>query len=134
MPLLYAIDTGNLYKEAIRIGRGYSGHGEGLNNPAMTNVKDVGPLPEGWWTIEGPPFDSPKHGPYVMRLTPEDDTETFGRDEFEMHGDEIEHPGEFQASHGCLVMDRPIRSRVWQCGERRLQAVAKDPYACASPS
>ena len=33
---------------------GYSGHGEGKNNPAMQKVPNVGPIPVGKYTIGQP--------------------------------------------------------------------------------
>ncbi len=42
---------------AMQIGAAYSGHGLGLNNPAMQNVPDVGPLPQGTYVI-GDPHDN----------------------------------------------------------------------------
>ena len=41
--------TGELTTNSgVVIGKGYAGHGEGKNNPAMESVKMVGPLPKGF--------------------------------------------------------------------------------------
>jgi len=124
MTWYYTQATGWLDKDGILVSKGcYSGIGEGLNNPAQEMVQNVGPIPAGLWKIEGPPF-SGDHGPYCLRLTPQKGTVTFGRDEFLIHGDEVEHPGEHLASHGCIVADRVTRTRIWQSGDTDLQVVS----------
>jgi hypothetical protein len=45
MSWTYKQSTGELDHNGAAIGAGYSGHGAGLNNPAMQNVHDVGPIP-----------------------------------------------------------------------------------------
>src|SRR5689334_15812598 len=95
----YIQRTGELVHDGMVHCTGYSGHGEGKNNPAMQAVRDVGPIPCGRWSIEGPPIDTAVHGPFVLHLEPEPGTDTFGRSGFLIHGDSREHPGE--ASHGC---------------------------------
>ena len=102
------------------VARGYSGAGVGKNNPAMQNVPDVGPIPQGQYTIN-PPVDTVEHGPYVLQLVPNDYNEMFGRSGFLIHGDSLEHPG--QASEGCIVMSRPVRELIWNSGDRFLAVV-----------
>src|ERR1700674_1773199 len=118
----YKISTGVLSKDGIRVGQGYSGFGPGKNDPATESIPDVGPIPCGLWNIGGAPFDSPTHGPYVLRLDPQKGTETFGRSGFLMHGDSLEHPG--QASKGCIVLPKEVRSAVWQSGDYQLTVVS----------
>lgn len=101
MDWVYEQSTGKLTRGGVLIGYGYSGFGDGKNNPDMEQTADVGPIPRGWWTI-GPAHDTEAHGPMVMSLTPQIGTRTFGRSGFLIHGDSLEHPGE--ASHGCVVM------------------------------
>jgi hypothetical protein len=100
---------------------GYSGFGAGKNNTAMEGVANVGPIPRGEWTIVGPPFDSPDHGPYVLRLEPKPGTSTLGRSGFLLHGDSIPHPG--QASHGCIVTGHANREEVWGSGDTDLEVI-----------
>ena len=123
----YTQKTGELQQDGKHIATGYSGAGVGKNNPAMENVQDVGPIPHGNWTIVGPPADTPDHGPYVLRLQPNADTDTFGRSGFLMHGDSKESPG--CASHGCVIMPRPVREQVWTGGDRDLEVVSDIPPA-----
>lgn len=119
---IYSQSSGRLTKDGIQVGFCYSGaEPDGKNNPAKEAVADVGPIPQGEWTIEGPPQDTPEHGPYVLRLEPKPVTYTFGRSGFLMHGDSEEHPG--QASKGCIIANKVIRTRVWQSGDMNLQVI-----------
>ncbi len=121
----YAQKTGELLQDGESVATGYSGAGDGKNNPAMESVPNVGPIPQGDWTIAGPPFDTANHGPYVLKLKPTADTPTFGRSGFLLHGDSIESPG--CASHGCVIMPRPTREQVWNSGDRDLKVVEEAP-------
>ena len=90
------------------IGSGYSGCGEGLNNPAMESDPGIGPIPRGNWTI-GTVYDDPHLGPCVMHLDPVGDP-PYGRTLFRMHGDNASM--DHTASHGCIIMARSIREAV----------------------
>lgn len=114
----YSVTRGEFRLSGILAGTGYSGSGPGKNNPLSQQIVDVGPIPCGLWSISGPPFDSPDHGPYCLRLYPQKGTETFGRSGFLIHGDSKEHPG--SASHGCIVCPHVVRERLWQSGDRVL--------------
>lgn len=100
----------------------YSGYQEGKNNPALQNVPNTGPIPQGTWYIGGPPFSTTEHGPYVMYLHPAQGTNTFGRSAFLIHGDSAAHPGE--ASRGCVIVPRNIRESIWLSGDHTLEVVA----------
>lgn len=106
--------------EGLIIGMGYSGHGAGLFNPGMQMIPDVGPIPEGLWTI-GPAQTEPVMGPLVMALTPDPMTDTFSRTGFYLHGDNssLDH----SASCGCIVASRDIRQQLAVSTDRRLQVV-----------
>lgn len=121
----YSQKTGDLEQDGTHVATGYSGAGEGKNNPTLQNVHNVGPIPQGDWTITGPPVNSEDHGPFVLRLNPVSGTETFGRSGFLMHGDSKEHPG--RASEGCVILPRPIREQVWNSNDRDLKVVAEIP-------
>ena len=122
MSWTYNQKTGELRKDGILAGVGYSGHENGKNNPELEAHPNLGPIPCGWWTVCGPPQVTEKHGPYVLRLIPDKGTETYGRSGFLMHGDSKEHPG--TASEGCIVAPPNVRTRVWQSGDSRLQVVS----------
>lgn len=118
----YAQKTGELLQDDKHVANGYSGIDVGKNNPAMQAVPNMGPIPQGDWTITGPPVNTPDHGPYVLRLQPAADTQMFGRSGFLMHGDSIESPG--CASHGCIIMPRTVREQVWNSNDTDLEVVA----------
>jgi RHS repeat-associated protein len=106
------------------VGKGYSGHGEGLNNPSKVDVRDVGPIPQGWWTI-GPPFAGAQGSP-EFHLTPNSDTVIPpGRNptSFYIHADNAAQ--NFTASKGCPVLGRTpdIRLRIKRSHDRRLEVV-----------
>lgn len=118
----YVQRTGELFgADGKLLYQGYSGHGNGKNDPSDESVRSIGPIPAGAWDIVGPPTDTPSHGPYILRLLPKPGTETFGRSGFLMHGDSIKTPGE--ASLGCIIMPRRVREAVWDSGDRNLAVV-----------
>jgi len=127
----YIQKTGELSFNGAHVENGYSGADEGKNNPSLQAVHDVGPIPQGEWTITGPPFNSPDHGPFVLRLMPSNGTNTFGRAGFLMHGDSSEHPG--CASKGCIIMPRTVREKVWTSGDTELRVFALQPTEDATP-
>jgi len=114
--------TGELFApltgEVVDIG--YSGFEEGKNNPAMQHVRMVGPIPEGFYTIEEP-RDTAEHGPYAMPLMPDETNEMFGRSGFLIHGDSVLHLG--AASEGCPIHSHAARIRVWASGDHRLRVI-----------
>jgi len=117
----YSQQTGELQHDGTHVATGYSGAGEGKNNPPMQPVPNVGPIPAGDWTISGPPLNTVEHGPYVLKLNPSAETETFGRTGFLMHGDSKENPG--AASKGCIILPRSAREQVWNSGDHDLEVV-----------
>lgn len=119
--LTWKISTGELFGDDGTLwGRGYSGHLEGANNPDKQAQPNVGPIPEGTYVI-GPAHESPHTGPFAMCLTPTPDTNTFGRSDFEIHGDLVSAPGLRLASHGCIILARPIRERINSVADRTLR-------------
>lgn len=118
----YSQGTGWLRRGGSLIGIGYSGCGEGLNNTECQDEPNLGPCPQGVWIL-GEPFDSPKHGPYCIPLTPAEGTNTFGRSEFLVHGDSIEHAGEYLASRGCVILRRSVRHLLREGGDGQLTVI-----------
>jgi hypothetical protein len=109
--------TGELWRDGSFVSVGYSGKGRGRNNPALQNVRGVGPLPRGRYRI-GTPRTSARTGPFVMDLSPIDATpndtvhDETGRSAFQIHGDSVRAPG--TASSGCIILPRAIRERIWR--------------------
>jgi len=121
---LYAQATGKLYYvddktgKQTYIGRGYSGKGEGLNNPKMQHVEDVGPIPQGEWTIGEA---TSKKGPLTLPLTAAEGTETFGRTGLLIHGDN--RFMNYTASKGCIIMPKSIREQINKSEDKKLKVV-----------
>lgn len=107
---------GQLISPSGEVFTAYSGHGVGVNNPTLQNVKDVGPIPSGIWYFQAP-IDTVDHGPYALPLIPDAKTETFGRSGFMFHGDEVKHPCQHLASLGCLIGCKMARQQVWEGSE-----------------
>lgn len=102
---------------SIVIGIGYSGTGDGKNNPEMEAVRMIGPLPRGDYEI-GPIYDTLHLGPRVMPLTPIGH-DALGRSGFFIHGDNAKH----DASHGCIILPRGVRELIGAAGDRHLRVV-----------
>lgn len=106
---------------------GYSGFGNGKNNPDMENLHDVGPIPKGRYTIEtivdgnNNPIDYEHKKAPVFRLVPAESNEMFGRAGFLIHGDSISAPG--TASHGCVIENHLIRMQILESGDKELEVV-----------
>jgi len=122
--LVYEQKTGKIFKDSELLGTGYAGRGVGLNNPLMQDVRFVGPLPCGFYTME-PPRDDTRVGKYAIPLVPDESNEMFGRSAFFIHGDNMEHPGAHVASDGCMIQDHDVRVRIWtDSADKRLQVVS----------
>lgn len=114
--------TGNWYDPAgAFFSMGYSGNGAGLNNPAMQNVPDVGPLPENIYD-QSEWFDDPEKGPIVCRLIPRNESLMFGRAGMMNHGDNAKR--NFSASEGCAIADHRTRLARSQSPDQVLCCVA----------
>lgn len=120
--LTYKQSTGALSDENGVIGLGYSGNGNGLNNPAMEDVHNVGPIPRGLWSmvelITGPYKNK---GPDVIRLEP-NGFDPHGRSGFLCHGDNA--ACDHSASEGCIIMARGVRNVAWSDPDKTLEVVA----------
>lgn len=125
--LTYSQGTGHINHhvnggEAL-IGGGWAGHGAGKNNTRYEAEPCIGPLPRGWYEI-GEPFTHPKVGPYALRLTPDPDTEMYGRDGFLIHGAAMDPAKRGEESKGCIVAGRTIRETIHALGVTRLLVIA----------
>lgn len=112
--------AGKMYHDGAFVSDGYAGAGAAKNNPTMQNAQGLGPIPRGMWKM----IDmrtSPNTGPLTIVLDPMPGTDTLSRSAFRIHGDSIAHPGE--ASHGCIILPRPVRQRIWDSGDHALEVV-----------
>ena len=105
------------------LGVGYSGHGDGLNNPAMQDAHGVGPLPEGFYTIGEPKHPIDHLGPLAMPLIPDAANEMHGRSAFFVHGDN--RLANHTASDGCITLRATARSAINASTDKRLHVIAK---------
>jgi len=122
----YNQSSGQLSKDGILVDADcYSGSfPDGFNNPEKQSFPDIGPIPEGLWEICGPPFSDTAHGPYVLRLEPAPDTNTFGRTGFLMHGKPLPPADIRSGSKGCVCAAHETRTRVYQSGDTKLQVIS----------
>jgi hypothetical protein len=112
----YSQSKGELDHDGAAVGVGYSGHGDGMNNPDDEAIPNVGPIPAGDWSI-GAAEDMPHLGPVAMPLTPQGHN-AHGRFGFFIHGD---NPAMNRtASDGCIILSRPIREQIAASGDTDL--------------
>ena len=117
---------GELSHNGVFVTKGYSGNGRGVNNPALQGERAVGPVPDGNWKIVEM-YNSKRVGPYALVLhavdpTPDDDRhDRTNRSAFRIHGDNSK--GNRSASHGCIILPRIYRERIWRSGDRDLLVV-----------
>jgi RHS repeat-associated protein len=105
----YAANGGNA-------GYGYSGYGEGLNNPEAESIQAIpggdptsGPIPAQRYSI-GQPFHSQHTGSLVFPLTPVGGLNARGRTRLEIHDDNHHH--NHTASTGCIIEPHNVRQRM----------------------
>lgn len=99
-------------------------HVQGRNNPAMQAVHNIGPLPQGWYTLDEP-ITHPHLGPLAFPLIPDPANEMFGRGGFFIHGASSADP--LNSSEGCIIMPHDVRARLaelFDAGTTRLEVVA----------
>lgn len=114
----YVQETGQMFQNTTLIDAGYSGSKVGKNNPAMECEKNVGPIPRGYYTIQG---QVSKPTAVTLPLSADDpDYCKPPRDGFLIHGDNSSGT----ASTGCIVLKRSTRERIRDSGDTRLQVVA----------
>jgi hypothetical protein len=121
--LVYRQSTGEITLNNGLVAIGWAGKGKGKNNHEMQNVRCVGPLPCGWYTIEAWEVSHPGLGPMVAHLRPDPGNEMFGRDAFYVHGAAMDPSHYGQESKGCIVVPRTDRLKVKDTGITRLEVI-----------
>jgi hypothetical protein len=116
----YKQSDGALTLDGILQDEGYSGSGDGRNNPAMQDVVGVGPIPQGQYIIGDAYDDIGGLGPCVMHLDPYPATNTFGRSLFRIHGNNAAN----DASHGCVILGPATRHLIAASDDRTLVVTA----------
>lgn len=120
--IVYVQDTGEIAfingDFECPFGSGFAGTGEGRNDSAQEHVRNIGPIPRGDYYMEvvvHPRFHAP-----AIKLTPEPETQTFGRSSFYIHGG--------TKSEGCIILSKNERLFVEagiNAGFRSLRVVAQ---------
>jgi hypothetical protein len=99
-----------------------------LNNPTLQCSEDLGPIPPGQYNI-GSPVEGPT--PFALPLTPAIGTDMCNppRTSFYIHGDRNSEPphAPHSASHGCIVLARQVREKIWNSGDRTLLVIEYAP-------
>ncbi|WP_084084416.1 RHS repeat-associated core domain-containing protein [Cupriavidus sp. USMAA2-4] len=124
---VYSQSTGQLTHvdsngNSTNVGNGYAGHGEGVNNPDMQSATNVGPIPQGTYSIGQQQNNTTGSGtnlPGSMRLTPDPSNTMYGRGGFLIHGDNSR--GDRSASEGCIIMNRGVRNQIGGSGDNVLR-------------
>lgn len=109
MSFQYQQSTGILTHDGEEFATGYSGNGDGLNNPDMQFMHGVGPIPQGSYAIQRPTLH-PKLGQLAMELLPDPHNIMHGRAGFFMHGDNPAR--DKSASEGCIILPRDVRIEI----------------------
>jgi hypothetical protein len=97
------------------------GHVHGYNNPAAQAIHCIGPLPQGLYKIVEWQDEHPRLGPIVAILQ-QVSGETFGRDDFRIHGASATDP--LNSSEGCIVLPHADRVAWRASGDMDLEVVA----------
>jgi len=103
-------DTGSGY--VLQRDIGYSGHGEGLNNRFLQYQPDVGPLPQGEWSV-GAGYRSSLGNPTFV-LEHQSSMVNQMRTLIRIHGDNRQ--ANFTASTGCLILSQSARVTLQRYG------------------
>lgn len=109
--------TGEIWIKSSLLGAGYSGHGDGRNNPLAEAAPFEGPTPKGLYKISEAFDQIPGKGPCIMHLTPETGTNTFGRSGFMIHGNNARN----DASEGCIILGPAIRRQIADSDDKQLE-------------
>jgi type VI secretion system (T6SS) effector TldE1-like protein len=118
----YHQSTGLLARDGVAQLHGYAGHGSGVNNPAMQDTHDIGPLPQGRYVMTAL-IDSPHTGLATIILDSDPGNQMFGRSGFRIHGDNA--AANRTASNGCIIAGHaPDRTGIWNSGDRSLEVIA----------
>lgn len=114
---IFEQSTGRSLNNGLVLGTGHAGNGAGLNNPAQQAGHNIGPLPQGNYTIM-PEASNPQLGIVAMALVPDKDNEMFGRAGFYIHAPVL--------SEGCIVQElttRCVIAELVRKGINRLQVI-----------
>ncbi len=130
MSWTYSQSTGKLIKpDGTLEGCGFAGNSVGLNEPAQQMTHNIGPLPQGEYTMTKYFEKHPTAGLCVIELTPAKTNTMFGRSGFLIHGSRNLLTSGLDAfldsSDGCVIIgDCSMRQAIWSSLDRELVVVA----------
>ncbi len=110
---------------------GYSGTGDGKNDPDEQCERDHGPIPRGRYTIEAPTTFN--HMSFCLPLRPDPNNEMCGRSGFLIH-DGVFYGPTGNSSLGCICLPEPARKVIWESGDRTLEVLREGPDGTYVPS
>ena len=114
----YVQSSGDLFLNGQYMETGYSGAvPDGKNNPDKECVRNVGPIPRGYYNI-----GAARVGPTPITLPLTADKPNYcntGRSGFLIHGDNSTST----ASEGCIIMSRGLRQTIADSKDKRLLVV-----------
>lgn len=115
--------TGVFERDGVTLFTGYAGHEVGVNNPGLQDRSEVGPLPQGRYTMSQFVAQAKKTGLGTLRLKPDAANQMFGRSGFCIHGDNSVQNR--SASTGCIIIGRAAdRQAIWNDPDHDLEVVA----------
>jgi len=121
----YSQSTGTITDSNGNVaGQGYAGHGAGVNNPADQNQPNIGPLPQGGYTIGPQQNHTAGNGkalPGSMRLTPDAGNQMYGRGGFLIHGSN--DYSQQNDSTGCIILPPAVRNAIGGSGDNHVTVV-----------
>lgn len=118
----YHQSTGVFERDGVTLFTGDAGHGAGVNNPSLQQQHNVGPLPQGRYTMLQFVAKATKTGLGTIRLQPDPANQMFGRSAFCIHGDNSAHNR--SASTGCIIIGRaPDRQAIWNDPDHDVEVV-----------
>ena len=115
---IYHQRSGKIYHNNLYMGKGYAGRMTNKNNPDRQQVKGLGPLPRERYKITA---NTHSKVPYTLVLE-QTEGANFGRSAFRIHG-ERRHPPAGWASEGCIILEYPIREKIWKSKDYMLEVV-----------
>ena len=126
----YSQSTGCLSRpNGGTLGFGFAGNGLGLNNGALEQQHNTGPLPKGKYTMVAYIDKHPTMGLCVVQLSPDPANTMYGRSGFFIHGSRnLLTSGlklYLESSDGCICIgDCSLRESIWNSTDRELIVVA----------
>lgn len=103
---------------AISLGSASAGYAFTNNDESFTTLKDFGAIPTGKYKIRVYSGSKFKNVPNVFDITPMQGTNTYGRNDFKIHGrgttEEKKAKTAAESSNGCIILEPNQRLKLKQ--------------------